>query len=176
MWLTVSVSGQQAARRQPVGGSPVVGRAPDCDVVVDDGHVSQRHARLDVGPDGAWVTDLNSTNGTYVQGTRVAGRAWVPVNGEFQVGAATLRLCGDQPTEAFTPGPAGPAAGSPWAPPSGPAWPRRPSRPRPLRPSRPLPRSPGPPTGWPTPGRSPGATCAWTATRSPGATWSSTRA
>ncbi len=43
------------------------GREDDCDVTVDDFSVSRRHARIDPAPGGGYlVTDLGSTNGTYV--------------------------------------------------------------------------------------------------------------
>lgn len=49
----------------------LLGRAVDCEVVLDDLTVSRRHARL-LFRDGAWVLhDLGSTNGTTVNGTRV---------------------------------------------------------------------------------------------------------
>lgn len=54
--------------------SPVVtvGRAAGCDVVVDDDSVSAQHARLEYDL-GAWrITDLKSTNGTAVEGVKLA--------------------------------------------------------------------------------------------------------
>jgi hypothetical protein len=68
-----------------------VGRAPACEVVVDDDSVSDRHARL-AYEGGAWsVTDLGSTNGTAVEGTRLEPNVAVPL----PYGAA-LRLGGVQ--------------------------------------------------------------------------------
>jgi PAS domain S-box-containing protein len=50
----------------------VLGRAADADLVVDDLGASRRHAKLTRGPDGDWtITDLGSTNGTYVNGLKV---------------------------------------------------------------------------------------------------------
>ncbi len=49
-----------------------VGRREDCDVVVSDPSVSRRHARL-VFREGEWILmDLDSTNGSIVNGERVA--------------------------------------------------------------------------------------------------------
>jgi pSer/pThr/pTyr-binding forkhead associated (FHA) protein len=46
----------------------VIGRDPDCDIVLDDERVSRRHARL-VFVESAWrLVDLDSTNGTSLQG------------------------------------------------------------------------------------------------------------
>ncbi|MGH2867730.1 MAG: FHA domain-containing protein [Solirubrobacteraceae bacterium] len=48
-----------------------IGRDPGCDVVLSDAEVSRRHARL-LFRDGTWVLqDLQSTNGTTVNGVRV---------------------------------------------------------------------------------------------------------
>ncbi|MDA2988906.1 MAG: trypsin-like peptidase domain-containing protein [Actinomycetota bacterium] len=47
------------------------GRAPDNDVVLDDDTVSSHHATLESTPQGLSLTDLGSTNGTFVNGTRV---------------------------------------------------------------------------------------------------------
>jgi hypothetical protein len=46
----------------------VIGRDPDCDIVLDDDRVSRRHARLAFA-EGAWqLSDLDSKNGTSLQG------------------------------------------------------------------------------------------------------------
>ena len=49
----------------------VIGRLPECDVVLSDSNVSRRHAELRRKDDGVFVTDLGSTNGTRVNGTPV---------------------------------------------------------------------------------------------------------
>ena len=64
------------------GAEASIGRRPDCDVTVEDRHVSGRHVKLLSG----WVViDLDSTNGTFVEGQRVRGAALVK-NGTFQLG------------------------------------------------------------------------------------------
>src|SRR3970282_2671720 len=48
------------------------GRGPESGVRIDgDDFASARHARIDPRPDGVWVADLGSTNGTFVNGARV---------------------------------------------------------------------------------------------------------
>ena len=51
-----------------------LGRVHSCDVVVDDGKVSRRHARLVVEGGVVEVEDLGSSNGTFLNGKRVARR------------------------------------------------------------------------------------------------------
>ena len=47
----------------------ILGRGDDCDITVLDNSVSRRHARFDLDIDGYLVTDLDSTNGTFVNDT-----------------------------------------------------------------------------------------------------------
>ena len=51
----------------------VIGNSPDCDVVVDSPLASARHCQLTHTPEGFLLNDLGSTNGTYVNGVRIAG-------------------------------------------------------------------------------------------------------
>jgi len=58
-------------KQQKVGAATVVGRAPTCDVVVNDSSVSRRHAQLSVEAGVCTVEDLGSRNGTYVNGQQI---------------------------------------------------------------------------------------------------------
>lgn len=53
------------------GGRIVIGRAPDCTVVLDNPNVSKHHCEVSMAGAQVLVTDLNSTNGTCVNGRRV---------------------------------------------------------------------------------------------------------
>jgi hypothetical protein len=59
--------------RLPVSAEAVtVGRSGDCDVVVGEETVSRHHAELRHAEDDAWIVrDLDSTNGTWLNGSRV---------------------------------------------------------------------------------------------------------
>lgn len=59
------------ARHEILGAIAVIGRSKECDVSLDDASVSRRHAEVRAGPDGYWIADLGSTNGTEVNGKRV---------------------------------------------------------------------------------------------------------
>jgi len=49
------------------------GRLTSLEVILDDSSVSRKHAEVRIGMDGQWsVRDLESTNGTFVNGTRVS--------------------------------------------------------------------------------------------------------
>ncbi len=49
----------------------VIGRSDACDVVIPDPWMSSRHARVEQRGDELWLVDLDSRNGTYVDGRRV---------------------------------------------------------------------------------------------------------
>jgi pSer/pThr/pTyr-binding forkhead associated (FHA) protein len=50
----------------------VVGSSPDCDVMMVDPSISGRHAEFTATAHGFRVSDLGSTDGTYVNGKRVS--------------------------------------------------------------------------------------------------------
>lgn len=69
-----------------------IGRAPDSTVVIDDDYASSRHARV-YPAEGAWVVeDLGSTNGTWIDRTRITTPTVLPVGVPLRVGRTTLQL------------------------------------------------------------------------------------
>jgi FHA domain-containing protein len=75
------------------GGPEVrVGRAPENDIVVDDGTLSRRHLALRRDGAGGWtVEDAGSSNGTSVNGLRI-GRAPLRLEPGMRVDAGAVRL------------------------------------------------------------------------------------
>lgn len=71
-----------------VGRGLTFGRAADNDIVLDDQFVSSHHARL-VPPDT--LVDLESTNGTLVNGRALRGRAQLAPGDDFRLGSTTFR-------------------------------------------------------------------------------------
>ena len=78
----------------PLNSAPVtVGRGGQNDLVLDgDEFASARHARIELRGDGVWVQDLDSTNGTYVNGSRVAGAQRLGAGDVLRVGETDLRV------------------------------------------------------------------------------------
>jgi len=69
-----------------------IGRALDNDIVVDDLLASRHHAELRIGTDGGLeIVDLDSHNGTFVDGRQVSGRARVSEGSLVAVGHTLLR-------------------------------------------------------------------------------------
>jgi DNA-binding NtrC family response regulator len=69
----------------------VVGASPESGLVVSHRTVSRVHAELSIGDDGLWVRDLESRNGTYVDGVRVTG-AQVTSNRILRFGSVDVRV------------------------------------------------------------------------------------
>ena len=72
--------------------SMVVGRAPDCELRLDDTYLSAQHARI-FGKNGAWyVEDLGSTNGTFVNEQKLLAPAMVQPGDKIRLGQTTMEL------------------------------------------------------------------------------------
>lgn len=90
--LTV-VEGELSGTVIPLGNSPItVGRAADSTLVLSDDYASSRHARF-FPSDGQWIVeDLGSTNGTWIDRTRITGPTVLRVGAKVRVGRTTLQL------------------------------------------------------------------------------------
>lgn len=73
----------------------LIGRDPMAQVVVDDPTISRQHAKLEFSPDGLWIEDLGSANGTTVNGSPVTRQMLYPGD-VLQVGDLSLELRGGQ--------------------------------------------------------------------------------
>ncbi|MDQ1671430.1 MAG: hypothetical protein QOE40_3491 [Actinomycetota bacterium] len=69
-----------------------LGRSQDSTIVLDDDYVSSRHARV-FPRDGQWfVEDLGSTNGTYLDRTKVSGAIPVKIGMPIRIGKTVVEL------------------------------------------------------------------------------------
>ncbi len=84
----------EAGAAVPLDSAPLtVGRGGQNDLVLaGDQFASARHARVEVRGDAVWVQDLDSTNGTYVNGARVVGAQRLEPGDVLRVGETDLRL------------------------------------------------------------------------------------
>src|SRR3954470_24987207 len=74
MWILQSAAdpeGDSLTFRLRAGAVKTVGRAPRADFIVDAALVSRIHCRLTAGEEQLEVVDLSSTNGTFVNDTRI---------------------------------------------------------------------------------------------------------
>ena len=89
--LTI-VEGNGARRGVPVAGRIVVGRDPAGDLVIQDPEVSARHACFAPADGGIAVEDLGSSNGTFVNGTRLDGACQLQPGDRVQLGATVIEV------------------------------------------------------------------------------------
>ncbi|WP_117213393.1 FHA domain-containing protein FhaB/FipA [Allorhizocola rhizosphaerae] len=89
----VVTAGALAGTKITLGEAPItIGRAEDSTLVITDDYASARHARL-IPRDGQWVLeDLGSTNGTYLDRTKVSGPTPVPLGVPIRIGRTSLEL------------------------------------------------------------------------------------
>jgi diguanylate cyclase (GGDEF)-like protein len=67
------LSGSHSGAILPLRGSDVViGRSPETSLQIDEPTLSRRHARVFRRDSAAWIEDLKSTNGTFVDGQRLS--------------------------------------------------------------------------------------------------------
>ncbi len=81
-------------QRVPLTGKIVIGRDRSCDIVIDNKLVSKRHAMIQKIKGDYFVTDLKSTNGTFVNGERVPDGKYVRLEpgARIKVGKSLLKL------------------------------------------------------------------------------------
>ena len=88
MWILQS---HDSTFRLRAGAIKTVGRAPRADFIVDAALVSRLHCRLTATDRNVEVVDLQSTNGTFVNGKRVA-QAKLAVGDRLRVGRVELKV------------------------------------------------------------------------------------
>jgi pSer/pThr/pTyr-binding forkhead associated (FHA) protein len=69
-----------------------IGRSSDSGLVIRDDYTSTNHARLTKSPKGWVLEDLDSTNGTLLDGHRVTDPVPVPLNVPVTIGTTTFEL------------------------------------------------------------------------------------
>ncbi|USA02288.1 FHA domain-containing protein [Streptomyces lydicamycinicus] len=70
-----------------------LGRAHDSTIVLDDDYASSRHARIYPDRDGQWIVeDLGSTNGTYLDRTRLTTPTPIPLGAPIRIGKTVIEL------------------------------------------------------------------------------------
>jgi len=71
----------------------LVGRHPDCDIVITDSpKISRKHCCLAIVNDRPVVRDLGSMNGVYVNGSKVDQQAWLKLHDELKIGNVAYHL------------------------------------------------------------------------------------
>lgn len=91
--VLVLTSGSKAGAEVPLTGDEItIGRSADSSLIIRDDYTSTHHARLMVW-NGQWMLqDLDSTNGTFLDGRKVSAPVPIPLNTAIKVGATSFEL------------------------------------------------------------------------------------
>jgi Domain of unknown function (DUF4388)/FHA domain len=70
----------------------IIGRSSDLDMVLVEDMVSRRHAKISSSENEVFIQDLGSTNGTFVNGEKIAGRARLSEGDRILLGTSIIRV------------------------------------------------------------------------------------
>jgi predicted component of type VI protein secretion system len=112
--------GPLAGQRVEVNGELVVGRE-DAGLTIDDDEMSRRHAVLRPTGDGVEIEDLGSTNGTFVNGVKIAQVTRLKGGDSIRLGQSVVQVELAAAPAAAAPAPQAAAAAPAAAPPPRPA-------------------------------------------------------
>jgi serine phosphatase RsbU (regulator of sigma subunit) len=89
-YLVVVEGGQPGMRIELGPGKLVIGRQEPADIVIPDTQISRRHCRVGMVMGELFVTDLESSNGTYVAGAKITGSKLVAPGERITLGNTVL--------------------------------------------------------------------------------------
>lgn len=85
------IAGAKAGQRIRIGNQPlIIGRAEPADWILPDDEISRSHCRVTLALDQVIVEDLDSSNGTFLEGRRVTEAKNVPVGARLQIGTHVI--------------------------------------------------------------------------------------
>ena len=92
-FIHIYPTGSNMGSRYPLSDKPLlIGRGEDCEIRIQDHSVSRKHARIDPNPEGVMLTDLGSTNGTFVNDVMIRGSAALHDGDYVRVGNCIYRF------------------------------------------------------------------------------------
>lgn len=89
----VITSGAKQGTELTLGRDPItIGRSSESGLIIRDDYTSTHHARILLWNDTWMLQDLDSTNGTFLDGTRVNMPTQIPLNAPIKIGTTTFEL------------------------------------------------------------------------------------
>lgn len=101
--LFISLPGQSPQQITIPCGAYLIGRGEECPIRLEDSSVSELHAKLILSPSEAWIEDLGSSNGTFVNSSPINEPVRLTPSTIIQAGSTLFRV---QPKQASSPTPA----------------------------------------------------------------------
>ncbi len=144
-WAFKALNTALAEKQFPLAGQQSIGRSQDCDISLGVVHLSRKHAQVTVTDNGLKIEDLNSSNGTYLNGKKVS-QAIAIAGDEVSFDTLRFRVIGpiiDEDKTTMRPSSDGelttirPALNIPGAPKPAAARPQASAKPRPKTAARP---------------------------------------
>lgn len=78
----------------PIANEISIGRKEDNVIILNDQYVSGHHSRIYIKNDQCIVEDLNSTNGTFINGEIINARRYVEEGDKIRIGSVTFKIIG----------------------------------------------------------------------------------
>ena len=91
-WFLADLSEATSSNGLPVEVPFLIGRREGSDMSLSCISVSGKHAELDLKDDKLWINDLKSTNGTFVNGTRISNATELKADDIVQFGSMVFRV------------------------------------------------------------------------------------
>ena len=101
--VVVELGGKEILRIPLKGPTMTIGRDPQCDLHLDNRALSRRHAQIEKRGAAIWVRDLESQNGTFVNGSRIADPQALNGGDRIEVGRYEVRIDGVEEARQDTP-------------------------------------------------------------------------
>ena len=76
----------------PIRSDLTIGRSDGNSIALCDQHVSGNHAKIIVRNDSLFIEDLNSTNGTYLNGNKINGKMKLTNKDEIKIGTSVFKI------------------------------------------------------------------------------------
>lgn len=92
MIITISEKGGQQSQYDFSSAAVTIGRMKGNDIVLPKGNVSKKHSRITSVDGQLFITDMNSTNGTYVNGRKVTGEQAIAESDKIYIGDFILQV------------------------------------------------------------------------------------
>lgn len=77
-WTLMALTGEHKGKTFPMHGSVTIGRSSQSDISINDEHMSRRHAEVSLKNGVLRIIDLNSSNGTRVNGVKITDQVLKP--------------------------------------------------------------------------------------------------
>ena len=90
--LTTTTGNLTNTVKTVITSSLIVGRSDVCDLYIDDVKLSRQHFAIEAVPGGLTLVDLNSTNGTFLNGRAITGKTQLNPNDVIAAGKTTIKV------------------------------------------------------------------------------------